>query len=284
MLPTVDVLLPAYNGSTHIGAQIESILHQNYAGLLRLYVRDDGSDDATVSVVQQLQQLPTHPQRELHLLQKASSEPRGLSYNVSALLHHVQADRHYVALADQDDMWQPDKLRLQIEAIQEAEATHGTTVPMLVFTDLTVVDAQLQPLHPSMWKLQRLDPRWTQKWQHCLVQNAVSGCTTLLNAAAVSKVLPIPQQHGIVHDHWMATAVSYYGQVIPLHTQTVLYRQHDKNVIGAQAFTMKHALTKLKHLLLIQQRSQAIAMALGQPQTACYLIIKKLHLGVKRFF
>lgn len=277
--PAIDVLLPAYNGGAYIREQLQSIIDQDYAGLLRIHVRDDGSSDDTVAVVQQMQALPLPSQRQLHLTQRASGEG-GVSHNVSALLRRVQHSADYIALADQDDVWLSYKLRIQMEAMQKTAAA----LPVLVCTDLTVVDGHLTPLHHSLWQLQKLDPAWAARWQDLLVQNMVTGCTTLFNKAAMAVILPLPTVPGIFHDHWMATAVAYSGQVLPLAEQTVLYRQHGHNVEAAQHFNWAYSWHKLKQLPHIAQRSQHIAAALHQPCSMRFILWHKLRLGLARFF
>ena len=283
--PAIDVLLPAYNGGAYIREQIQSILDQDYGGLLRIHVRDDGSNDNTVAVVQHMQALALPPQRQLHLLQRATGVS-GVSSNVSALIKAVIAQAEYVALADQDDVWLPYKLRMQMEAMQQAESAQSTGIAtaLLICTDLTVVDTQLKPLHPSLWRLQKLDPSWAKHWQDLLVQNMVTGCTTLLNKTALAVILPIPTTRGLFHDHWMAAAVAYSGQVIPLAEQTVLYRQHGHNVEAAQHFNLAYGWHKLKQLRHITQRGQHLAAALNQPRSALFIMWHKLRLGLARFF
>ena len=278
-LPAIDVLLPAYNGAAYIREQIQSILDQDYSGLLRIHVRDDGSSDDTVAVVQRLQALPLPPQRQLYLTQRTAGSA-GVSHNIFALLQQIQHSAEYVALADQDDVWRPDKLHIQMQAMQAAELKE----PVLICTDLTVVDAQLRPLYPSLWQAQKLNPAWAKNWQDLLVQNMVTGCTTLFNQAALGVILPLPTQSGIFHDHWIGTAVAYSGQVIPLAEPTVLYRQHGHNVEAAQHINWAYCWQKLKQLRHITQRSQHIAAALNQPRSALYIMWHKLRLNVARLF
>lgn len=282
--PAIDVLLPAYNGGAYIREQLQSIIDQDYAGVLRIHVRDDGSSDDTVAVVQQMQALPLPSQRQLHLTQRTSGEG-GVSHNVSALLQAVQDEAEYIALADQDDVWLPHKLRCQMQTMLAAEQASSIGIkPVLICTDLTVVDAQLNPLHHSLWQLQKLDPAWAARWQDLLVQNMVTGCTTLFNKAAMTVILPMPTEAGIFHDHWMATAVAYAGHVLPLPEQTVLYRQHGHNVEAAQPFNWVYGWHKLKQLRHITQRSQHMALALNQPCSALFIMWHKLRLGLGRFF
>lgn len=279
--PAIDVLLAAYNGAAYITAQIQSILDQDYPGMIRILVRDDGSTDHTVALVQAMQALPLPPLRQIELLQRTSGQG-SVSTNFAALIEAASAD--YMALADQDDVWLPYKLRIQMDELLQAEQQHGRTTPLLICTDLTVVDAQLHPQHPSFWRLQKLHPSWAQHWHLLLVQNMVTGCTTLFNQAAKAVMLPMPTAHGVFHDHWMATAVAYHGRVIPLAEQTVLYRQHGQNVEAAHAFDHHYQRRKLMQLGRIVRRSQTIAQALDQPRGAVFILWHKLRLGVKRLF
>lgn len=288
-MPPIEVLLAAYNGAAFIREQIQSILDQDYDGLITIHVRDDGSTDHTVALVQEMMHQPLPPQRQLCLLQRTTGVG-GLSANLSALICAVldsdsdSDSGRYLALADQDDIWLPYKLRLQMRALLSAETRSPAGTPLLICTDLTVVDAQLRPLHHSFWQFQKLNPEWAHKWQTLLVQNMMTGCTSLFNVAAAKVIVPMPTAHGVFHDHWMATAVAYYGQVIPLAEQTVLYRQHGSNVVGAQTFNLQQVRRKLGQLNLIVQRSQAIAHALGQPRHTTYLLWHKFCIGFKRVF
>ena len=48
--PLVTVLLPVFNGETHLAAAIDSVLAQTYANL-ELVVIDDGSTDSTAAII-----------------------------------------------------------------------------------------------------------------------------------------------------------------------------------------------------------------------------------------
>lgn len=279
--PAIDVLLAAFNGAAFIQAQIQSILDQDYNGMIRIIIRDDGSTDNTVALIQAIQQTALPNQRHIHLLERTSGQG-SVSTNFAALIEAATAD--YMALADQDDVWMPYKLRIQMDQLLDAEKQYGAATPLLVCSDLTVVDAQLQPLHHSFWQLQKLDPAWAKSSADLLVQNVVTGCTTLFNRAAKSVILPIPTENGVFHDHWMAAAVAHHGYVIPLHEQTVLYRQHGNNVEAAHAFDGGYQRQKLAQLGRIIQRSQSIAKALQQPKGRTALVWHKLRLNLKRLF
>lgn len=279
-LPPIDVLLAAYNGEAFIEAQIRSILQQQYSGHLRILVRDDGSTDQTVAVVRRLmaEQLPAH--RQLLLFERTEGVGHVTS-NFAQLIALSEAP--YIALADQDDIWLPQKLALQMQAMLPLEQQMGP-VPLLVCSDLRVVDSELSLIDESFWRLQKLNPTWINDWRNLLVQNMVTGCTSLFNRAAVSVILPIPEDLAVFHDHWIATAVCLHGQVVALPEPTVLYRQHGHNVEAAHAFTPLYAVRKLKQLFTIIQRSQKVALQLGHSLSFSALAWRKLKLNFSRFF
>lgn len=281
-LPTVVVLLAAYNGAAYIAAQIQSILDQDYAGSLHILLRDDGSSDNTLELVQAYCDGNLPANRQLILLAKDPTSAAGVSHNFAALIQAATAP--YMALADQDDVWLPYKIRHQVEAIQQAEKQYGSHTPLLICTDLMVVNQDLQPHASSLWQLQKLNPLWAQHWQQLLVQNMVTGCTTLFNQAARAVILPVPTECGIFHDHWMATAVAHKGHVIPLAEQTVLYRQHGHNVEAAQHFDHAYRQRKIKRIRQIIQRSQFMAKQLGVSISTTTLLWHKLRLNVARLF
>lgn len=278
--PAIDVLLAAYNGGLYIEEQIHSILQQRYQGMIRILIRDDGSSDQTVAIIRRLMEQPLPENRQLLLFERKEGVGH-VTENFAQLIALAQSP--YMALADQDDIWFPDKLHLQMQAMQQLEAEFGA-IPLLICSDLTVVDSTLQPIADSFWALQRLNPIWINDWRDLLVQNMVTGCTSLFNQAAVAVILPMPTRLGMFHDHWIATAISLHGKAVALSEPTVWYRQHGKNVAAAHAFNYAYASRKLKQLFSIIQRSQAIAQQLGQPLSFSSLLWRKVKLNLGRFF
>ena len=278
--PAIDVLLAAYNGGLYIEEQIHSIVQQRYEGMVRILVRDDGSSDDTVAIVRRLMAAPLPDNRQLLLFERTEGVGH-VTTNFARLIELSAAP--YLALADQDDIWLPNKLCLQMQAMQQREAQFGA-IPLLICSDLTVVDSTLQPIADSFWALQRLNPTWINDWRDLLVQNMVTGCTSLFNRAALAVILPIPSELGVFHDHWIATAIALHGQVVALPEATVWYRQHGNNVEAAHAFNPAYAGRKLTRLFAIIQRSQAVALQLGQPVSFAALAWRKLKLNCSRFF
>lgn len=215
-MSVVDILLSTYNGQEWIDEQIRSIFAQDYPDW-RLLIRDDGSTDQTVEKL--LAWKKRFPDRiSLYL-----EENIGIVGSFNRLLSLSEA--HYIAFADQDDSFKPDKLS-KLMSLMESDQ------PLLIHHDLEVVDATLKQLHPSFWAKMRLN--LSPNLSRLLVQNSVTGCACLFNRALLNIAAPIPQE-AAMHDHWIALSAAAFGKIRALQEPLTLYRQHGRNQIGAQS-------------------------------------------------
>ncbi len=222
----VDVLLATYNGERFLREQIDSILAQSYAPL-GILARDDGSTDTTVEILSEYEQRFPNRFRVLR-----SGESTGSAkWNFIRLLEASASP--YACLADQDDVWKQDKVRESMAAMHRLEETHGSEAPLLVFSDLEVVDDALRPLYPSFWRLQRIAPGNIHRFERLLTQNVLTGCTALLNRR-LARLSVRMTDDAFMHDGWIALIASAMGGAAYLNEPTVLYRQHASNVVGVQ--------------------------------------------------
>jgi glycosyltransferase involved in cell wall biosynthesis len=208
----VVVLMSTYNGGKYIVEQVTSILQQMPTEG-RLMVRDDGSDDKTVNLLQGINDDRISIQIGLNI---------GFGKSFLTLLMDAPHDLEMVMFSDQDDVWLPDK-------IQRAWTTLSafTNTPVLYCSSQILVDDSLQ-------HLERTKP-WpsTPSFRNALAENLVTGCTAALNRNAVEllKVARIPNEV-YFHDWWMYLVISALGIVTVDPCPTVLYRQHSANHIG----------------------------------------------------
>ena len=234
----IEVVLPTYNGAAYLRQQIASIDQQTLRPQ-RLLLRDDGSSDGTAELLVLLK-------REfgdwLELL--PSDGNLGCTANVNRLLESTKAN--YVALADQDDVWLPHKLEASLTALQQLERSHGDETPLLVHSDLELVDGEGASLGSTYLQRQRLDPLRTAP-EHLVLTNVVTGCTVLLNRSLLQKALPIPAE-ALMHDWWLALVASRFGEIAFLADPTVQYRQHGTNVLGAQGLGLSYWMQRLRNL------------------------------------
>ena len=224
--PRVAVVLSAYNGAPHIAEQIASIRGQSFMDW-NLIVRDDGSSDDTVAIVKEL----VAKDSRITLLEDSHAH-LGPSLSFGALLEHVRAGgTQIVFLADQDDVWLSAKLEQQLALLDSAAPLRGAGKPVLVHSDLEVVDGTLHVIHESFNEFQRVSYNTGDPLRTLLIHNAVVGCTIGVNRELLDFALPIPA--GSPHDWWLAVCAAATGDILRTAKPTVLYRQHATNVIGA---------------------------------------------------
>jgi hypothetical protein len=153
--------------------------------------------------------------------------------NFGALLEAArQAGAGYVLPCDQDDEWRPDKLSRALGLMASLEDRHGRAAPLLVHSDLEIVDPELRTLHPSFLAHQGLRHEGRDPLRVLLVQNFVTGCASLLNRALLELALPLPASC-IMHDWWVAQCAAARGAIAFLPDAAVRYRQHAANQVGA---------------------------------------------------
>ena len=226
---SIDVLLATYNGARYLRPQIDSILGQEDVSF-RILVRDDGSVDETPALIEHYRR--TRPDRFIRV---GGSDHLGAVGNFACLLREAKAP--YAALSDQDDVWAPHKLRTLLGVMRDLESRHGPDTPLLVHSDLTVVDETLRERHSSFWRYSGFDPGATSL-PRLLIKNTVTGCASLVNRALIELALPVPRA-ALVHDYWLALVAGAAGRLGIVEEPLVAYRQHPRNVIGARPYRLK---------------------------------------------
>jgi len=227
----IDILLATYNGEKFLRELLDSILIQSFQDWC-LLVHDDGSSDNTLSILHEYQD--NHPDK-ITILEDGKHFGNA-SKNFAHLMGQTKAD--YIMLCDQDDVWMPDKIDATFSTMKWQETLHPEQ-PVLVHTDLTIVDEKLNVLAPSMFTYQRLNKR--SKLLSLLVRNNVTGCTVMVNRRALVCALPIPDA-AMMHDWWLVLKVQDQGTVFFLDRPTVYYRQHGSNCLGAVEVNFKYFL------------------------------------------
>lgn len=221
-LPDVDIVLSVYNGARYVVEQVRSLQKQTHPGW-HLWVRDDGSTDASRDILSGLaredDRIRLHP---------ADGRNLGAAACYGYLLERLPADARYVFMCDADDVWLPPKIERTLELLLEVEGDDAG--PVLVHTDLAVVDEELRPLASSFWELAGIDTEATSL-RHLRVANVATGPTLAMNRALADLVVPIPASSPH-HDWWITLAASAFGVVAALPEPTVLYRRHASNVTG----------------------------------------------------
>lgn len=144
-----------------------------------------------------------------------------------------QEQYKYIMFADQDDIWLPDKIEKTYLKMKEFESQYEP-LPLLVHSDVSVVDEKLNVIASSFWEYQHIDPS-NGTLNRLLLHNTVTGCTMMINRALAEKVKMIPSE-AIMHDWWIAMVASAFGKIGYIDEPLILYRQHGQNDTGAKKY------------------------------------------------
>ena len=217
----VNILLSTYNGEQYLEEQVKSIQEQTYQEW-ELLIRDDGSSDGTVELIKQL---ATRDSR-IHFINENHIENVGVIKSFHALLKYSKADLY--CFSDQDDFWLPEKISLQVTEAKK----YSQDKPLLIYTDLKVVDENLSVLHESMIRTQS-DHANTELVQE-MTENTVTGGVSLINHALAELWTGEEMNELLMHDWYLGLLASAFGNLVYIDQPTELYRQHADNVLGAR--------------------------------------------------
>lgn len=214
----VSVALASYNGMKYIETFLRSVRNQDWAGL-SLVVSDDASSDTTVRIISDV-----WPEATI----VSNTGPAGAIGNFSNALSHARGG--YVALADQDDVWMPEKIN-RLMAKMTAVEGRNPGMPVLIFSDLKVVDEELNIIQNSFFQStnKNIDAAILRDF---VIGNHIPGCAMLVNDALLQRALPIPVDV-MMHDWWLALVASTFGVIEHVDAPLILYRQHGSNTLGA---------------------------------------------------
>jgi len=239
--PLVEILLSTHNGEKYLNALLDSICCQTYDNW-RVLIRDDLSNDKTLEIILDYKNL--YPDKFLIIdnFDDNCILHLGPSLSFGRLLETSTAD--YLAFCDQDDLWIPDKLELQMKTMMDTETSAGKTIPILVHSDMMLCNDQMDIMAASFWNYQNILPEPMGDIRSLPMQNFVTGCTILINKALCRLSIPIPAQ-ALMFDWWLALMAAETGKIVSVPFPLVMYRQHSNNAVGAKKWGIKHLISKL---------------------------------------
>lgn len=223
----ICIVLATYNGEKYLAQMLDSLCMQTRPADMIIAV-DDGSKDSSPQILQSYaNKLP------LQISVSAKNQGHRAAFSKALELAQQQlAAEDLIALADQDDIWLPQKLQLLEKSIGENA---------LVFGDAQVVDGSGNSIAPSWRSYASIEKHISMKQQIAGINN-VTGCLCLFRAALLGKILPIPE--GVtVHDRWIAMLAERNGGIAAIDDAVIQYRIHGGNAVGgAQAASMSTTL------------------------------------------
>lgn len=213
--PAVAIAMATFEPDPDLlAAQIESIRAQTREDWTCV-ISDDCSPPESFAAIEAL--VGDDPRFAL----SRSQRRLGFYRNFERALGLVPAGVGLVALADQDDRWQPRKLEALAAALGPA---------LLVHSDARIVDREGRVLSPTYWRARRPN---SGDLASLLVANTVTGAASLFRRELLDRALPFPEVPGQpYHDHWLALLALAGGEIAYLDEPLYDYIQHDAAVLG----------------------------------------------------
>jgi glycosyltransferase involved in cell wall biosynthesis len=213
--PLVAISMATFNPPADLVArQIESIRAQTHRNWL-CFISDDCSNAEGVAAIQH-----AIGEDERFVLDR-SSRRLGFYRNFERALSMAPAAADYVAMADQDDYWYPDKLATLLERIGDAQ---------LIYSDARIVGRDAEVISDTYWSRRRNNHT---SMLSLLVANAVTGAASLLRREVLDYALPFPPaQFAHYHDHWVALTALALGEIRFADEPLYDYLQHGSASLG----------------------------------------------------
>ena len=236
---SITVLMSTYNGHNYLREQLDSILNQINVRV-EIVIRDDGSTDDTKRIIRDYMSKYENI--------KLIDDNVNLGACKSFLkLMSVGYDTDYIALADQDDIWDSDKLECAVNMMDKKKQN----VPMLYYSNLRIVDENNKFCRLSHSK--PYEP--TAKYSY-LAEGLPTGCTIVYNQE-LSKLLynKIPEKC-VMHDTWLFLVASAFGTCIYDFEPHINYRQHSSNVVGTSKKRFKFSSIRREFKYIFDRKTQ----------------------------
>jgi glycosyltransferase involved in cell wall biosynthesis len=273
----IDILMATYNGEKYLKRQMDSILSQTCQEW-KLLVRDDGSVDGTLSIIEDYM---SRYRGRIRLISDDKGR-LGACLNFGELLKYSTAE--YIMFSDQDDVWMPYKIEITLHTMQCSEKLYPG-IPLLVHTDKKVVDSELNVLAESGWEYFNRSPM-VNDLIGMIVDCPVQGCTILMNRLSKEVCAPIPKE-AISHDFWSAVLVAKSGRVVYSSVATVLWRRHSNSLSPTKRRDAWYLLTRMlvrTDQIKFYRRLRKMVEKSGCGVSGWSVLKKKLTSEAARFF
>lgn len=216
----ISIALCTFNGAAFLAEQLNSLRAQSRLPD-ELVVCDDGSTDTTITILENFSKIAPFP---VHIHRNPAT--LGACENFIKAIGLCRGD--FIALSDQDDIWQPNKLLHALNMIQQT----GNPSSTLYCSRLLYVNANLKPIGlspiPHVIGL-----------SNAVVENIATGCSVVFGGDIRRLMLRGTPNEMIMHDWWAYLVAATFGQVIYDPDPSVLYRQHGNNVAGREPKPLK---------------------------------------------
>ena len=202
----ISVCIATYNGERFIREQIDSILRQ-LSSDDEIILSDDGSTDDTISIINSIDD------KRIKIIEgprKHSPTP-----NFECAMKEAKGD--YIFMADQDDVWKPNKVEVCIEWLHKYDC---------VVSDAEVTDSNLNPLYPSLYTIMQVRQG---RIYNTVWKNGYTGCCMAFRRNVLNASLPFPKNIPM-HDIWIGNVAAYKYNMKFIPDKLIYFRRHNETI------------------------------------------------------
>jgi len=220
------VMLSTYNGEKYLNEQLDSIFSQDTDSHIKLLVRDDGSKDSTVELLEKWKK-----RGDIEIIKDGRS--LGAAHSFWKLIEKAE-EADYYAFVDQDDVWDSNKISTAISEIGRSNKA------VLWFSNCRLIDETGKTIKNRL-KEENQTPKLAIESE--LICGSAQGCAMVFNYAALNTVRNYKIKTIPMHDIVLMEYIIALGKVLYHDEPLFSYRVHRNNVVAKQG---KPALVKLK--------------------------------------
>jgi glycosyltransferase involved in cell wall biosynthesis len=240
--------MATYNGEKYIAEQVKSILPQ-LGEEDELVVSDDGSTDNTIKILESFNDKRikifnnNRPGVKIpfYLQSRVANKFYFITKNFENALNNAKGD--YIFLSDQDDIWQPKKIKTMLKFLDRDR---------LVISDAWVVNDDME----KQYKLNDCINYRKGFWRNITKKSHYRGCLFAFTKNIKDFILPIPKNI-LTHDFWLGLISELKFSLIYVSEPLVLYRRHANvassiNINTSRSLNSVFFILKYRFLLLFE--------------------------------
>lgn len=239
----VNILMSTYNGEKYIDDQINSILKQEGVSI-QLSIRDDGSSDGTIEKISKYKE--EYPE----MITVFYGDNIGFANSFMYLVKNC-AKADFYAFADQDDVWEKDKILNAVDKIDKNE-------PLLYASNLKVYDT-VEKREYMLFSESEINTIINKFNNYCYISNPY-GCTMVWNENFQRELMKIDKPQGLTHDAWLNVVAHYKGKLIFDSNSYIHYRVHGGNACGVTPKSLINKMKKYYNFYFVKKKELGISL------------------------
>lgn len=228
VLPVVSVVVPTHNRRELLKETLQSILNQTFRNF-ELIVVSDGSTDGTNEMVLGLQD------SRVHLIQQEKSGQPAKPRNSGI----IAAKGVYIALCDDDDLWEPNKLAIQVDALE-----NNQSVAMCYTNGAVLKDGIVQQGRLNRRRI------FSNHFNQLLRGNFIPNSSVLIRKSVFDRVGMINTDSTFrgIEDYEFWLRVSHEFIMLYIDQPLIQYRVHTNNITFSRSLETGRAIGVVHHI------------------------------------